>query len=265
MTHLRVLVLGGYGLFGGRLVERLARLPGLQIQVAGRSLVSARAFVQQLQGRSSCRLEPCALDTHAASFEDSLRTLDPHVLVNASGPFQPSDYRVPGACIAAGIHYVDLADNREFVTGIVRLHQDAVAGGVCVIAGASSVPALSGAAADALTQGLSVVHAIDIGISPANAPSEACPRCAAFWPAAANPCLLALALALAPVLASRLSHGPALARTPIRPRWAGDCCRRATYQTWRSFRIGMQAIRVCASARALNSGSCTGESISWPG
>lgn len=160
MSNMRVLVVGGYGFFGRRLVDRLSRIPGLRIQVAGRSLV------RSLQGTS--HMEAVRLDTNAASLHDTLRELRPDVLVNASGPFQGADYRVAAGCIAAGVHYADLADGREYVVGIKCLHEFALAAGVTVTTGASSVPALSAAAADHLVKDLSVVHSIDIGISPGN-------------------------------------------------------------------------------------------------
>lgn len=166
MADLRVLVLGGYGFFGRRLVERLSRIPGLGIQVAGRSLAAASALVQRMRGNAL--LEAVTLDADAPGLADTLRQLGPHVLLNASGPFQDADYRVPSACIAAGIHYADLADARDYVTGIGCLHEAAVAAGVTVTSGASSVPALSGAATDRLAESLAVVHSIDIGISPGN-------------------------------------------------------------------------------------------------
>jgi hypothetical protein len=61
-----------------------------------------------------------------------------------------------------------LADARAYVAGIGGLHTAACAAGVAVISGASSVPALSSAAADRLAVGFSAVHRIDIGISPGN-------------------------------------------------------------------------------------------------
>ena len=168
MSELRVLVLGGYGFFGCRLVERLCRLPHIQILVAGRSLASARAFAQATQGGTSNRLEGVALDGDAPSFEGDLRRLAPDVVINVSGPFQGRDYRVPSACIAARVHHVDLADGRDYVSGIHGLQAAALAARVTVISGASSVPALSSAAADELIRDLSIVHSIDIGISPGN-------------------------------------------------------------------------------------------------
>jgi hypothetical protein len=75
---------------------------------------------------------------------------------------------VAEACIAAGAHYIDLADGREFVAGIDGLQMQALAARLAVISGASSVPALSSAVADHLAQGFTKFEAIDIGISPGN-------------------------------------------------------------------------------------------------
>ncbi len=41
-----ILVLGGFGVFGGRLVERLAATTGLEVIVAGRNAAPAEAFVE---------------------------------------------------------------------------------------------------------------------------------------------------------------------------------------------------------------------------
>lgn len=164
----RVLVIGGYGLFGRRLVERLARTGGLTVLLAGRSQAAAAEAVRQLQPRAAARLEALALDAQDGALAPRLRELGAHIVVNASGPFQQHDYRIPLACIAAGCHYVDLADGRAYVEGISSLDASARAAGVLVTSGASSVPALSSAAADRLAQDFAEVDAIDIGISPGN-------------------------------------------------------------------------------------------------
>lgn len=168
MTAVRVLVVGGYGLFGRRLVERLALRRELDVVVAGRSPARAGALVQRLAPRAAARLEATALDVMSPRLAGELRRIAPHVVVHTAGPFQGQDDRVARACIDAGVHYVDLADGREFVAGIAALDAAARAAGVAVISGASSVPALSGAAADDLARGLAAVTAIDIGISPGN-------------------------------------------------------------------------------------------------
>lgn len=164
----RVLVIGGYGFFGRRLVERLSLQAGLHVIVAGRSADPAAALVAGLQAASRATLEGVALDALSDDLSAALDRLRVRAVVHASGPFQGQDYRVALACAAAGVHYIDLADGRAFVAGIVAADVAATAASVCVLSGASSVPALSGAAADEMTRGWQRVDAIDIGISPGN-------------------------------------------------------------------------------------------------
>lgn len=89
----------------------------------------------------------------------------PQVVINTIGPFQTADYRVAQACIAAGVHYIDLADSHRFVMGIAQLDEAARARGIAVISGASTVPALSGAV---VAEAALRPTAIRIGISPGN-------------------------------------------------------------------------------------------------
>lgn len=167
MGDFRVLVLGGYGFFGRRLVQRLSRQAGLEIIVAGRSREKAQALVDAWPASASHGVA-LQLDVGSADFAARLKALAPAVVVHTCGPFQGQDYRVAEACIAAGAHCIDLADGRDFVCGIGALDAAARAAGVAVISGASSVPALSSAAADHLAQGLEALSLIDIGISPGN-------------------------------------------------------------------------------------------------
>ena len=164
----RVLVIGGYGFFGRRLVERLSLQAGLHVIVAGRSAQQAAALVTELRASAAAALSSVALDAMSDEFPAWLDRLQVRAVVHTSGPFQGQDYRVALACTAAGVHYVDLADGRDFVAGITAVDVAATAAGVCVMSGASTVPALSGAAVDELTRGWQRVAAIDIGISPGN-------------------------------------------------------------------------------------------------
>lgn len=168
MKTYRVLVIGGYGFFGSRLVHILARQPNLSVVVCGRSLAAAQALVEKLLPGAHARLEAQAVDTDAPTFLKTLQTVDSDVVVHTAGPFQGQDYRVAEACIEAKTHYIDLSDGRQFVSGIGVLNAAAERAGKLVISGASSVPALSSAVADALAEGLGQVISIEIGISPGN-------------------------------------------------------------------------------------------------
>ena len=113
----RVLVLGGYGAFGGRVAERLARVPRIELTIAGRSRDKAEAFAARLRREAPAQVIPATLDGGKIGSDDLKR--EPFdILINATGPYQAQDYSLARACIAAGVHYLDLADAREFVTGM---------------------------------------------------------------------------------------------------------------------------------------------------
>lgn len=156
-----VLIIGGYGGFGARLSVRLAKA-GWQVLVGGRRPEAAKAFCATLAGSI-----PVALDRNA-DLGPLLSEFKPFLLIDAAGPFQSSDYRVLKACIAAGVHYLDLADARDFVCSIGELNDAATQAGVAVISGGSSVPALSGAIVRNLVDPLDDVKSIDIAISASN-------------------------------------------------------------------------------------------------
>ncbi|MCB1511777.1 MAG: DUF4166 domain-containing protein [Hyphomicrobiaceae bacterium] len=164
MSASRVLVIGGYGVFGGRLTRRLVREPGLDVLVAGRSLARAKAHCDRFGGT------PVELDT-SGNLSAALRALSPSIVIDAAGPFQAygaDKYRVALAAIAAGAHCLDLADDPAFVAGIDDCDQAARAAGVAVISGCSSVPAISSAAVEALRDGLLAIDSIEAAIMPGN-------------------------------------------------------------------------------------------------
>ncbi len=163
----RILIVGGYGAFGAHAAERLAREPGIEIIVAGRSLEKARQHANRLSERAGVEVDHATLDATAATAVD-LRPLRPDVLINASGPFQRQDYSLARAAIGAGCHYLDLADARAFVTGITSLDAEARLAGVSVVSGASSVPGLSSAVVQRLAAEFDRPEEVHIGISPGN-------------------------------------------------------------------------------------------------
>lgn len=166
----RILIVGGYGAFGARAAERLAREPDLEIIVAGRSLERARGAAVELSGKVVAMVEAVAFDAIRPDAA-ALHAIVPKVIINASGPFQSQDFTLARAAIDVGAHYIDLADASDFVVGFARdrqLDTAARAAGVLAVSGASSVPAISGAVLDQFSPCFSRLTSACIGISPGN-------------------------------------------------------------------------------------------------
>lgn len=163
---LRILVIGGYGVFGGRLVRLLADEEGLTLLVAGRSKLKAEEFCRSVSGRA--KIVPGLLDRDA-NLAASIKSLRPDIVVDAAGPFQNygvDAYRIAEASLAYGADYIDLADATDFVCQIGRLDRSARDRGRFVISGASTCPALTAAVVRQLTKDLAGVSGIEVGIAP---------------------------------------------------------------------------------------------------
>lgn len=158
----RVLVLGGYGFFGSRICTALARNPAIHLIIAGRDLTKATALAYQL-GRSAQHAR--ALDATSPQLAQALSKLQLGTLIHIAGPFQDQNYAVAQACIQARCNYLDLADGREFVNGIVKLDAAARAANVCVVSGVSTVPGLTSAVVDRYAGEYSQLDAIRIGLT----------------------------------------------------------------------------------------------------
>jgi saccharopine dehydrogenase-like NADP-dependent oxidoreductase len=157
-----VLVLGGYGFFGQRIAAALASSNSLQVLVGGRDLERANVAVR---GMGLSTEHAVVLDAYDSHLAQTLQRLEVDLLIHTAGPFQGQDYSVARAAIAAGCHYIDLADGRQFVSGIGTLSAPASEAGVTVISGASSVPALSSAVVDRYLPKFRLLDVIRIAIS----------------------------------------------------------------------------------------------------
>jgi saccharopine dehydrogenase-like NADP-dependent oxidoreductase len=158
---LRVAIIGGYGNFGTHVARSLSGDPAIQLILAGRSLAKAQAAASALDAANP----PEARTYDLAGPPEALAAFKPDLVINMVGPYNGQSYAVAEAAIACGAHYCDIADAREFVTGIGRLDEQAKAAGVAVIAGASSIPALTAAYADAALEEMRKIRVLDYGIS----------------------------------------------------------------------------------------------------
>ena len=159
---LKTIVLGGYGNFGSRICRALANTPGIDLVVAGRDLASARALADE------CGAGAAAIDVTDPKLAQVLLEQGAALVIHTAGPFQAQGYGVALAAAAAGAHYIDLADGRRFVCDFPpALDQAFRAQQRVAISGASTVPALSSAVVDHLTEGWRSIAEIDFCIAPA--------------------------------------------------------------------------------------------------
>lgn len=160
----RVLIIGGYGNFGSFISKALAKEPGLQLIIAGRSALRAKKLVLELDAANAAETVELDINGDVAS---ALKIIKPNIVIHTSGPFQAQGYDVALACIQHGIHYIDLADGRDFVDAIVDLDEAARKQGVLVISGASSVPCLTSALVDYYKDEFKELERLDYGITTA--------------------------------------------------------------------------------------------------
>jgi hypothetical protein len=160
---MRAVVIGASGNFGARICRALQPDSGIEVIPAGRT-AAAR------------------LDVRSPGFERDLRALRPGLVIHCAGPFQGQDCRVPRAALAAGAHYLDLADARAFVARFrEQLDAEARAADRIALSGASTLPALSTAVIDSLRPRLATLEEIRIVIAPGQrAPRGAATMAAVF-------------------------------------------------------------------------------------
>lgn len=166
-SELKVLVVGGYGTFGGRIVELLENEPRLTLVVAGRSPSKAEAYCAGCT-LAGAQFVPAVFDRDG-DLDTQLARIGPDIVVDASGPFQAygeGRYRLIEACIARRVNYLDLADGADFVAGVGAFDAAARAAGIFVLSGVSSFPVLTAAVVRRLSASMARVDTIRGGIAP---------------------------------------------------------------------------------------------------
>jgi hypothetical protein len=161
---MRIMILGGYGVFGGRLATLLAGIAGIELLICGRDAGRAAAFCAGYHGQA--RVLQLALDRR--DIAAGLRAQAPDLVVDASGPFQDygaDRHAVIAACIDAGIDYLDFADGADFVFGVAAFDAAAKAAGVFVLSGVSSFPVLTAAVLRAIGTQMAITT-VEGGIAP---------------------------------------------------------------------------------------------------
>jgi hypothetical protein len=163
----KILVLGGYGNFGRLICDALVRRSDVELIVAGRRRDKAEKYCDFLKaGGAGCPVSALEIDILSSQFLQTLQEIRPDVVIHTCGPFQGQDYHVPRACVLAGCHYIDLADDRRFVCDFAALNDQARQHQVIAISGASSVPGLSSVVVDHYAREFAALEEIEFAIVP---------------------------------------------------------------------------------------------------
>lgn len=161
-----VVVFGATGLFGELLVRRLAN--DQRFSLVGVARNESRLIA--LQAETDISVATVDRDKEA-SVNSVLSRFKPFAVVDCAGPFQyygDDPYRFARQVLNAGSHYIDIADAPSFVCGIDELDSLAKEKSLLALAGASSAPAISAAAADQLVEPMQSVRYIESAIVPGN-------------------------------------------------------------------------------------------------
>ena len=94
---LRVLLIGGGGVFGSRIARALAHDPRFALTLAGRHPASLQRLRERLGGPS---IGVASLDVATPDLAAAMAPWQPQLVIHAAGPFQQQDYRVAEACLA---------------------------------------------------------------------------------------------------------------------------------------------------------------------
>jgi saccharopine dehydrogenase-like NADP-dependent oxidoreductase len=136
-----IAVFGGYGVFGSLVTRELAGA-GLPIRIAGRDRERAVRFAASLGPRHE------GIVADASDPVSCARALaGAGVAVSCAGPFSDLTLALPEACLAAGAHYVDIADDRGWFARLRGMDGRFRERGLTAACGCSSLPGISGALA----------------------------------------------------------------------------------------------------------------------
>ncbi len=140
----KIIVLGGYGAVGSRICAAIARIPYVECVIAGRNPKRARRLAKSISA-STLRID---VDDEEQVDRELANVF---LVVNAAAPFQKQSLTVARFCARSGVHYIDLADDRSYVNGVLRLHAQARRSGSLLVTGASSMPAMAAVLVDSLS------------------------------------------------------------------------------------------------------------------
>ncbi len=148
ISRSRIVVYGGSGFFGRLVVQDLLEHSKAEIIIASRNPTSISFNAK----------DPTRIKYFISNIEDLdsiKRTIHgAQVVVCCVGPFQGMSLNLFNACIEKNIHYVDVADDRDFLLSTYNLADKVNKSGIKAFIGCSVIPGISTLLASYSTQGI---------------------------------------------------------------------------------------------------------------
>src|SRR5262249_25568225 len=132
----RIVVYGGSGFFGRLVVEDLLKHSDAEITIASKNPRLVRFHPYD----SRVRFAISDVDNQE-SVAAVIKGAD--AVICCIGPFQGMSLNLLRACIDSRVHYIDMADNRDFVFRSLCLSDQIKQAGIMAFVGCSVVPGMS--------------------------------------------------------------------------------------------------------------------------
>lgn len=162
----KILIIGGSGMFGRRLVQHFSIMPQLHVHliITSRSLTKALDIAKSV--KATFPIEGIEFD-HTKNMTAIFEDVKPDITIDCSGPFQSANYQLAHAALKCGSHFIDLADARGYIDGFSKnVGALATKNNLTAITGASTTPALSANIVQELTTGWQQINKIELAITP---------------------------------------------------------------------------------------------------
>ncbi|WP_162651190.1 saccharopine dehydrogenase NADP-binding domain-containing protein [Lentilitoribacter sp. Alg239-R112] len=162
----KILIIGGTGIFGTRLVQHLAvsLKADVCLFITSRSEAKAQKVADSIQ--ASIDIKGVGFD-RKTNLKAMFADIQPDITVDCSGPFQDADYETALAALASGSHFIDLADAKTYIEHFTsNLNEIARENNLTAITGASTTPALSANVVQTITNDWQQIDKIELAITP---------------------------------------------------------------------------------------------------
>jgi saccharopine dehydrogenase-like NADP-dependent oxidoreductase len=135
----RILIIGGGGRIGQAVVRDLHRCTTARLTLGGRT----PARLERVADAFGPRVDCVAVDLERATIHELQRLVTGvDLAVQCVGPFRTQPPTLLAACIAAGVNYVDVCDDRRATQWRLGLHDAARAAGVVALIDTGTFPGI---------------------------------------------------------------------------------------------------------------------------